>query len=72
MTEAQRITGVQGPSVRPPFKPYAWKDGNAEPAAVTAARARRRALNAMLHAAEAMPDPAPGYEWHREMGDDGD
>ena len=56
------------------FRPYAWKDANQEPPAVTAARERHRALNAEIErraqAAEAMPDPAPGYEWYRELADE--
>jgi hypothetical protein len=51
-----------------PFKPYVYRGG--EPAAVTAARERHRALNAAAEAAragEAMPDPAPGWEWYREL-----
>jgi len=59
-----------------PFKPYVYGGGDKEPAAVTAARQRHRALNAALverlreleaTRVEVMPDPEPGYEWQREL-----
>lgn len=60
-----------------PFRPYTYRGHDTEePPAVTAARQRHQALNDEIEqrrqqlAAEVMPDPAPGYEWHREMRDD--
>jgi hypothetical protein len=50
-----------------PFKPYVYRGGGKEPAAVTAARERHRALNAALEAEEVMPDTGPGMEWYREL-----
>ena len=55
-----------------PFKPYVYNGGEKEPPAVTAARERHRELTAEIKAARAalvMPDPAPGYEWHRELNE---
>ena len=52
-----------------PFKPYVYRGGG-EPAAVTAARERHRALNAALEAEEIMPDIGPGLEWYRELADE--
>jgi hypothetical protein len=51
-----------------PFKPYVYRGG--EPAAVTAARERHRALNAALEAEEIDPAAVPGYEWCRELRDE--
>lgn len=53
-----------------PFKPYVYGGGEKEPAAVTAARERHRALNAALEAEEIMPDIGPGLEWYRELDDE--
>ena len=62
-----------------PFRPYVYRGGEKEPAAVIAVRQRHRALDderqrqrerggalAPVRAPEATPDPAPSYEWHRE------
>jgi hypothetical protein len=66
--------GGQSPMTRAsngrPFKPYVYNGGEKEPAAVTAARGRHRALNAALEAAEIMPDISPGPEWYRELADE--
>ena len=60
-----------------PFRPYVYRGGEIEPAAVTAARERHRALdgqiarrNAALAAEEIMPDGALGPEWYRELACD--
>src|SRR6266704_1397178 len=54
-----------------PFKPYVYRGADFGAAADSAARERHRARNAeMERAAEAMPDPAPGWEWYRELAED--
>ena len=55
-----------------PFKPYVYRGGEKEPPAVTAARERHQAASAeiALRAALIVPDPAPGWEWYRELHDD--
>lgn len=63
------------------FKGYDPARGREEPPAVIAARERHRAVSARIEAArealeagqaraDVMPDPAPGYEWHRELADE--
>lgn len=39
-----------------PFRPYIYRGGDREPAAVTAARERHRAINAQIEAARAALD----------------
>ena len=83
-TGAARSAAARGGDGRP-FKPYVYKGGEAEPPAVTAARERHQAISARIDAITArldaarpvpaaaedvMPDPEPGYEWHRELNHD--
>ena len=79
-----RYTGTDGrtamgrASDARPFKPYVYRGGDREPAAVTAVRQRHRELDAELERARTVaatavidtagpgPDEA-GYEWRREQ-----
>ena len=54
-----------------PFKPYVYRGGEKEPAAVTAARDRHLALSAAMALRDAliMPDPDTPWEFYRELHD---
>lgn len=54
-----------------PFKPYVYRGGDAGPPAMAAAL-KAAGLDAGVPPAaeEVAPDPAPGYEWYRELNED--